>query len=108
MQQTKLLAVVALGSQIALGGTFQVQAQEADSTTDIFVAGVLPNQRPTGAPAVTQMVKDDAWYTRALTGVVPPYPASLRFLEDQGAWFNPFLHPGATGPYDIRSWYGAD
>lgn len=45
---------------------------------------------------------------RALTGVEPPYPASLRFLEDQGAWHTPFIHPGMTGPYDIRRWHGGD
>lgn len=45
---------------------------------------------------------------RALTGGEPPYPASLRFLEDQGAWHTPFTHPGMTGPYDIRRWHGGD
>ncbi len=108
MQQTKFFGIVALGCQIALGGAFQVQAQEASEASDIFVAGVIPNQRPANAPVITQMAKDDAWYQHALTGIAPPYPASFRFLEDQGAWFNPFQHPGATGPYDIRNWYGAD
>ena len=108
MLKTRILWVVALGCQTTLGSAIQVQAQETSDTPNVFVAGVLPNQRPAGAPVITRMAKDGAWYTHALTGVVPPYPASLRFLEDQGAWFNPFLHPGATGPYDIRNWYGAD
>ena len=108
MQQTKFLGIVVLGCQITLGGAFQVQAQEASETPDSFVAGIIPNQRPANAPVKTQMVKDSAWYQHALIGVVPPYPASLQFLEDQGAWFNPFLHPGATGPYDIRNWHAAD
>jgi len=70
-----------------------------------FIAGVNPSQRPEGAPVITEFKKDGAWYTRALTGVIPPYPASLRFLEDQGAWFNPFLYPGMPPPYDIRGWH---
>lgn len=75
---------------------------------DLFVAGVEPSQRPAGAPEITQVAKDAAWYQQALTGVSQPYPASLRFLEDQGNWFDPFMHPGMTGPYDIRNWHGQD
>jgi hypothetical protein len=73
-----------------------------------MVAGLTPSERPAGAPIVTEMPKDAAWYEQALTGVEAPYPASLRFLEDQGAWFSPFLHPGMTGPYDIRHWHETD
>ena len=69
------------------------------------VAGLNPGTRPEGAPVITEFTKDGGWYARALSGVTPPYPASLRFLEDQGAWFNPFIHPGMTGPYDIRGWH---
>lgn len=75
---------------------------------DLFIAGVEPSVRPEGAPVITEMAKDAAWYSLALTGVSQPYPASLRFLEDQGAWFTPFIHPGMTGPYDIRSWHSQD
>ncbi len=78
-------------------------AQDAE----IFIAGVRPFERPAGAPVITMMQKDAAWYQRALTGVEPPYPASLRFLEDQGPWFTPFIQPGMTGPYDIRNWHTA-
>lgn len=70
-----------------------------------FIAGVDPAERPAGAPVITQMSKTPAWYELALYGVSAPYPATLRFLEDQGNWFNPFLHPGMTGPYDIRGWH---
>ena len=69
------------------------------------IGGTTPYQRPAGAPAITAVHHDGAWYAHALTGVVPPYPASLRFLEDQGNWHTPFDRPGATGPYDIRGWY---
>ncbi|MFN8684100.1 hypothetical protein ACDP63_23730 [Paracoccus sp. P2] len=75
---------------------------------DLPVAGTAPWERPAGAPVIAEMVKDAAWYALALTGVDQPYPASLRFLEDQGAWFSPFTHPGMTGPYDIRHWHGGE
>ena len=69
------------------------------------VSGLIPDQRPTDAPVVEQVVKDKEWYQNALTGIETPYPYSLRFLEDQGDWYTPFIHPGMTGPYDIRGWY---
>ncbi len=70
-----------------------------------FVAGVRPAERPATAPVVTEFPKPEGWYARALHGVEPPYPASLRFLEDQEAWHQPFIRPGMTGPYDIRNWH---
>lgn len=69
------------------------------------VAGTAPHQRPVVAPTITAAPKDADWYSKALTGVTRPYPFSLRFLEDQGAWDLPFAHPGMTGPYDIRGWH---
>ncbi len=76
------------------------------SAETIVVAGLAPWERPAAAPVITEMAKGDDWYAHALTGVEPPYPASLRFLEDQGAWHTPFTRPGMTGPYDIRHWHG--
>ncbi len=70
------------------------------------IAGLAPSQRPADAPTITVFNKTAAWYAYALRGVVPPYPQSLRFLESQGAWFNPFSHAGMTGPYDIRGLHG--
>jgi len=69
------------------------------------VAGVRPDARPAGAPTITTVTKDAAWYARALTGIDPPYPRSLRFLEDQGAWYTPFTRPGMLPPYDLRHWH---
>lgn len=69
------------------------------------IAGLDPSERPKDAPVITDYPKDQAWYAQALSGVDAPYPMSLRFLEDQGAWFTPFIHPGMTGPYDIRGWH---
>lgn len=75
------------------------------STVAAAVSGVQPDRRPADAPVVTGMAKDARWYRQALTGVDEPYPASLRFLEDQGAWYTPFTRPGMTGPYDLRGWH---
>lgn len=70
-----------------------------------FIAGVEPYQRPVGAPMITTVDHNQEWYTRALHGIARPYPASLRFLEDQGNWYTPFDHPGMMNRYDIRNWY---
>ncbi len=72
---------------------------------DQRVAGVQPDQRPPGAPIIERMIKGDAWYARALTGIERPYPYSLRFLEDQGNWYTPFSRRGISGPYDVRGWH---
>jgi len=79
----------------------------ASAATETFIAGLEPSMRPSTAPVLSEFVKDAAWYRTALTGIVAPYPASLRFLEDQGAWHTPFNRPGMTGPYDIRNWHGS-
>jgi hypothetical protein len=74
-------------------------AQEA------FIAGTTPSVRPANAPVIQQVTKSNDWYASALHGVDKPYPASLRFLEDQGNWFIPFIHAGMTGRFDIRGWH---
>lgn len=80
----------------------------AKALADEFIAGTEPSLRPVGAPVLVSFTKDVAWYRNALSGIeAPPYPFSLRFLEDQGAWYTPFNRPGLTGPYDIRNWHGS-
>ena len=69
------------------------------------IAGLAPDKRPDNAPVITSVQKGDRWYAQALTGVESPYPASLRFLEDQGNWYTPFSHPGMPGRYDLRQWF---
>ncbi|MDJ0807460.1 MAG: hypothetical protein QNJ78_11575 [Gammaproteobacteria bacterium] len=69
------------------------------------VAGTTPFQRPQGAPVIEWVSHDKSWYERALTGIQPPYPKSLYFLDNQGYWHTPFNQPGMTGPYDIRGWH---
>jgi len=69
------------------------------------IAGITPAQRPENAPIIKEFEKSVQWYENALKGVEQPYPASFRFLEDQGGWYTPFNHKGMTGPYDIRNWH---
>lgn len=69
------------------------------------IAGLAPDARPANAPRLTQATAVDR--KAALFGISDPIPASLKFLEHQGGWFNPFLHPGMTGPYDLRGWHAA-
>ena len=76
----------------------------AVSAAPTFIAGTNPSQRP-DAPVVTEVIKPEGWYARALTGIEPPFPASLRFLEDQGNWYTPFTRPGMLPPYDPRGWH---
>ena len=68
------------------------------------IAGINPDRRP-AAPVITEVIKTNEWYEHAVTGVQPPYPNSLRFLESQGNWYTPFNRPGMPGRYDIRHWY---
>ena len=80
----------------------QAMAVYADSP----VAGVKPDSRPAEAPAITEFDRPDGWYDEALSGVEEPYPYSLRFLENQEAWYSPFSRAGMLPPYDIRGWHG--
>ena len=82
-----------------------VAAQEAAQAGAPDIVGIESSQRPENAPVITTFSKDGQWYLDSLHGVSEPYPYSLRFLEDQGAWFTPFNKPGMPGPYDIRGWH---
>lgn len=96
-------------NRIAVGLTAAlVGASAGHARADYPVAGVEPSERPAGAPVVERVSKGDAWYATALTGIDKPYPASFKFLEDQGNWYTPFNHPGMYGRYDIRGWHAGD
>jgi hypothetical protein len=69
------------------------------------IAGTQPDSRPAGAPVIEWVRHDQAWFKHALTGIHPPFPRSLYFLDNQGNWYTPFNHPGMTGPYDLRGWH---
>ena len=90
---------------LRLASLVLVAVTNISSAADYPIAGLHPDQRPAGAPVITSVHKDGAWYRRALTGVIPPYPASLHFLENQGNWYTPFIHPGMSAPYDLRGWH---
>lgn len=99
-------AAVAVAALIAvIGQPSSVWAQEAASSDAPHIAGVEPSVRPAWAPVLDAVNHDSEWYARALTGIESPFPASLRFLEDQGNWYQPFIRPGMTGPYDLRGWH---
>lgn len=102
MTRHRILALVVAG--LMASAATPSSAQEPNGYP---IAGLQPAERPEGAPVITEFEKDAAWYDKALTGITEPYPGSLRFLEDEGAWYTPFIHPGMTGPYDIRGWHHA-
>jgi len=90
-----------LGALLCLVCNGIVSGQAADA---LPIAGFAPNQRPANAPRLTKEAPLDR--QRALFGVSAPVPKSIEnFLRHQGEWFNPFLHPGMTGPYDLRGWH---
>lgn len=73
------------------------------ATSTEFVAGLAPNQRPTGAPVIHEFAPSANWRTQSLVGVSEPIPASLDFIDNQGAWYTPFNQPGMPGYYDLRN-----
>lgn len=99
-QPTKVVAV--------LIGIVSAQALNALASDGFPIAGTQPSERPAGAPVIREVRKPDGWYSRALTGISKPYPASLKFLEDQGNWYTPFDHPGMPGRFDIRGLHADD
>ena len=75
----------------------------AQADTGKSIAGLAPAARPADAPRISATPTLDR--SRALHGIAEPVPPSLRFLDQQGGWFNPFTHPGMTPPYDLRGWH---
>ncbi|WP_020396178.1 hypothetical protein [Thiolinea disciformis] len=91
---------------LLLGTTLLLTVAGSSWAQDVpYVAGTNPSERPANAPVITELVRDQNWLPYALTGVSQPFPASLRFLENQGNWFTPFNHPGMLSRYDIRGWH---
>jgi len=107
LQRSGTIVRLALGAVVATAalsilGSAALQAAEKPIE---YIAGVAPQSRPAQAPVLSSYAKPDGWYGHALSGVWWPYPASLKFLEDQQNWYTPFTRPGMTGPYDIRGWH---
>jgi hypothetical protein len=93
-------AGVLAGLNVALAAASGAWAQTAP-----YIAGVQPDQRPSGAPKIATYDKPADWLAKATRGVQTPHPPSLKFLSDQGAWYTPFTRPGMTGRYDIRQFH---
>lgn len=72
-----------------------------------FVAGTTPDRRPEAAPRISTFKLGPDALRSATKGVEKPHPQSLRFLDNQGAWYTPFDRPGMPGPYDIRGLHAA-
>jgi hypothetical protein len=81
---------------LAIGANVLVLAE-----IPVFIAGLVPDQRPDGAPVITVFEQTPAWQAQALRGITPPH-TGLDFLKYQGAWYTPFIHPNLLGRYDIR------
>ncbi len=90
--------------QIAVLAQFGATATHAAPLGDP-VAGLAPYQRPVSAPVLRDSPPLNI--RQALHGVSSPIPDSLKFIGDQGGWFNPFVYPGMTGPYDLRGWHAS-
>lgn len=69
------------------------------------IAGLAPDRRPAQAPTVSSAPVSPALKAQRLHGVVPPWPANVEHMAEQGHWYSPFFHPGMTGPYDLRGWH---
>ncbi|WP_200243130.1 hypothetical protein [Thiohalocapsa halophila] len=100
-----LAATAAVLLSYAITGDSLGQQAARQANGGYPIAGTQPSARPAGAPVVREVRKPEGWYTKALTGISQPYPASLGFLEDQGNWYTPFNRPGMVGRYDIRGWH---
>jgi hypothetical protein len=72
-----------------------------------YVAGMAPHQRPANAPAIREFKQTPEWRQTAMQGISEPVPASLKFLNDQGAWYTPFDRAGMPGYYDLRQMHVA-
>ncbi len=108
MQQTMRLALGACA--IAAAGMAQAVTEApaaaeatAASPAPTYIAGTAPDRRRADIPVIKEAQPLDK--KTAFRGVDEPYPASLSVFDSQGAWYTPFIHPGMTGPYDIRGYH---
>jgi hypothetical protein len=102
MKKTVLISIaLALGSLSAVPGANAAVPEAAAAVRFYPYLRGYPSQRPANAP-VAVFERGIGWYTGALAGITKPYPYSLMFLDNQGAWYTPFNRPGMLGYYDIR------
>lgn len=96
------IVLAVLGTPLAASGDSPGEKAPVPADGFVIVAGQQPDARPALAPKIENFGKDGPWFDRALAGISEPYPWSLRFLDDQEAWYTPFTRPGTPGRYDIR------
>lgn len=101
-----ILALLALSPALAADATPSA-SPTPQQQKQFPVAGLAPHARPEGAPVEGSVRRTESWRAQALRGVSDPVPASLKFLDDQGAWYTPFELPGMPGPYDLRGFHSA-
>jgi len=102
VRNVAVMAAVAAVAWSGAGDTAHAADPSAESGYEPYIAGTTPGQRPPTAPTIREYDRPEGWYDKALEGISRPYPQSLSFLEDQEAWYTPFIHPGIPGWYDIR------
>lgn len=93
---SKLLASLQLSLLALLPSSLPMAAETA------AVAGLVPDERPAGAPVIRALLRTPEWTRQATRGIAEPLPSGLKFIADQGAWYTPFTEPGMPGYYDIR------
>mgnify|MGYP001237767044 CR=1 FL=1 len=76
----------------------------SDTAPPEFVAGLDPSRRPAAVPTLTAAARPPGWRERAVYGIGEP-TTGLRFVDDQGGWYTPFMLPGMTDRYDLRGWH---
>lgn len=99
----KALRLPILAAALVCGALPWATAQA--ESTQYPVAGTAPDRRPEGAPRIVSAPAVDR--RSALHGIAEPLPVNLKFLDDQGGWYTPFVHPGMLAPYDPRGWHAA-
>lgn len=87
--------------------TLSLLAGTPASAGEGFVAGSTPQRRPADAPVIKAFNASAEWRKAALTGIGEPLPPSLKFLDQQGAWYTPFDQRGMPGYYDLRGLHAA-
>lgn len=92
-----------IAAALMLGSTFAVAADTPPPTYP--VAGLAPYARPAGAPTIREFTVSSETLARWLHGIEGDRATGLGFLNNQGAWYTPFTHPGMPDYYDIRGWH---
>src|SRR5512134_3419672 len=94
MNWRRLSLGLAAGLVAGASGTMWAQENPAVAEGTVSVAGLLPFERPQGAPNLGGFPQTGEWRAKTLRGISEPLPPSLKFIDSQGAWYTPFDHPG--------------